>query len=143
MRFRRKELPADLVPAADAFAAVLAELEPAKAGLSDVLPGTRMPGRPLADALAEFETRLARAELIMPAWRRSELEAVWIACDEGLRAALDFARRARREAPDVMGFEGLLGLVEELLDPLDPFADAEARFEQLREVVRRGRTRTT
>ena len=132
MIFRRKELPADLVPAADAFAAVLGELEPAKAGLTDVLPGTRMPGRPLSDALAEFEARLVRAEPMMPSWRRRELEAAWIACDEGLRAALDLARRARREAPDVIGFEALLGLVEELLDPLEPFADAEDAFRHLR-----------
>lgn len=132
MRFRRKELPADLAPAADGFAAVLAELEPAKAGLADVLPGTRMPGRPLADALTEFEARLSRAEPLMPAWRRLELEPEWFACSQGLGTALSLARRALAEEPDVLGFEGLLGLVEELLDPLEPFADAEDAFRRLR-----------
>lgn len=136
MRFRRKNLPPALAEAEEAFGAVLEPLEPAKAGLTDVLPGTRMPGRPLADALAAFVDGLQVARTRMPAWRRPELEGEWTACDRGLERSLELARRAQAEAPDLVGFEGLLGLVEELLDPLDPFVDAEARFRSLR---RRGR----
>jgi hypothetical protein len=130
--FRRKELPPELRPAEAAFELVLGELEPGKVAITDVLPGTRMPGRPLHDALQEYERRLAAASVLMPGWRRSELEAQWVACDAGLSAARSLTRRAREEALDVVGFEGMLGLVEELLDPLDPFAEAEARFRQLR-----------
>jgi hypothetical protein len=130
--FRRKELPEELRPTYAGFARVLDELEPAKVAITDVLPSTRMPGRPLSDALDEYERRLAVASELMPAWRHPAVEAQWTACGRGLEAALVLTRRAREEAPEVIGFEGMLGLVEELLDPLDPFADAEERFRALR-----------
>ena len=130
--FRKKTLPPELAEAEAAFQAVLEQLEPAKEAISDVLPGTRMPGRPLHEALATFEGGLRRAAALMPDWRRSETQEVWGRCDAGLGSALALAHRAREEAPDVIGFEGLLGLVEELLDPLDPFAEAEERFRALR-----------
>ncbi len=130
--FRRKELPEELRPVEAAFTQVLEELEPAKIAITDVLPSTRMPGRPLSDALDEYERRLAAASELMPAWRHPAVEPQWAACDGGLAAALVLTRRAREEAPDVIGFEGMLGLVEELLDPLDPFAEAEERFRSFR-----------
>ena len=129
---RRKQLPADLVPAWEAFEAVLAEIEPAKAGLADVLPSTRLPGRPLGHALAEFADRLDRASGLMPAWRVAALENVWTACDTGLRRALVVARGHLDRTPTPAGFEGMLGLIESLLDPLEPFGAAEARFRSLR-----------
>ena len=60
---RRKELPPELRAPYEAFHAVLDEIEPAKAGLADVLPSTRLPGRPLNDAVGEYRTRLVRATL--------------------------------------------------------------------------------
>lgn len=132
MIFGRRELPSELAGAYDAFEAVLEPLEPAKAGLTDVLPGTRTPGRPLADALAAFEEGLEEAQARMDGWRRPEIETEWVGCRDGLAKALVMARGVLAEAPDLAGFEGLLGLVEALLDPLDPFADAEARFRSLR-----------
>jgi hypothetical protein len=130
--FARKRLSPDLADAERAFEAVIEPLEPAKAGLTDVLPGTRMPGRPLADALDAFLRGLEAARLRMPGWRRPVLEPEWLACERGLDAAIDLTRRVRTEAPDLAGFEGLLGLVEQLLDPLEPFVEAEARFRSLR-----------
>ena len=44
--FRRKRLPVELEPAFAAFHDVLDELEPAKAGLADVVPGGRLPVAP-------------------------------------------------------------------------------------------------
>ena len=58
---RRKELPEHLRQPYAAFQAVLEEIEPAKAGIADVLPSTRLPGRPLNDAVEEYRTRLERA----------------------------------------------------------------------------------
>ena len=130
--FRRKELPDELAPAYRAFHRVLEEIEPAKAGLTDVVPGTRLPGRPLDDALDEFGTRLAVAAELMPAWRRPELEPIWSACSEGIQTARAEADGLLVDGPDPSGFAGLLGVVERLLDPLEPFAEAEARFAELR-----------
>ena len=129
--FRRKRLPAQLEAPFAAFRAVLDELEPAKAALTDVMPTTRMPGRPLAEALLEFESGIERALPLMPGWHVPEVEPAWTACERGLEEAGDRARRFREEAPDVGGFEGLIWAVEELLAPLDAFAAAEDRFRAL------------
>jgi hypothetical protein len=130
--FRRKHLPEGLRAAEEAFGAVLAEVEPAKAVLTECMPTTRLPGRPLPDALIEYEGHLVRTGPLMPAWRRPETEEVWTACQSGLDTALRLARRLREEAPDLGGFEGLLGTVEGLMDPLGPFETAAARFRDLR-----------
>ena len=130
--FRRKQLPPELVPTAEAFRRVLDELEPAKEGLAGALPTNRLPGRPLVDALADFEDALERVDVLMPPWRRPEVDDVWRRCDAGLARARERAATLRTEAPDLGGFEGLLGTIQGLLDPLDPFEDAEARFRALR-----------
>jgi hypothetical protein len=129
---RRRRLPPELADAFAAFGDVLAEVEPAKAALTEVMPTTRLPGRPLPDALAAFEDHLARAEDGMAAWRRPEVDAEWRACGEGVAAARERAERFRREAPDLGGFEGLIWAVEELLSPLEAFEAAERRFRDLR-----------
>jgi hypothetical protein len=129
---RRKQLPPELVGRYEAFQVVLGEVEPAKAGVADVLPGTRLPGRPLRDAVGEYRERLVRAEHAMGAWRAPEVEHEWIACSEGLDVAVDRATRLLGLETDPEGFEGLLGTVEQLLDPLEPFAAADERFRDLR-----------
>jgi hypothetical protein len=137
--FRRKVLPDALVPSFRAFHVVLDEIEPAKAGLTDVVPGTRLPGRPLDDALEEFVARLSRARDAMPAWRRPELEDEWSACRDGLTIALERATELLDDGNEAGGFGSLVGLVEGLLDPLEPFAHAEDRFASLRQRTRRPR----
>jgi hypothetical protein len=130
--FRRKRLPAALHEPYEAFERVLAEVEPAKHALTEVMPTTRLPGRPLPDALSEFDDRLARARAAMPSWRRPETEDVWVACDDGLGESLARSARMREDAPDLGGFEGLIWAVETLLGPLDPFQAAAERFRTLR-----------
>ena len=129
--FRRKRLPEDLIPVYAAFEAVLAELEPGKAALADVLPGTRLPGRPLHAALAGFADHLEAATPLMPAWRSPPVDDEWLACRDGVAIARD-RTAAAIGVEDPAGFEALLGLVSSLLDPLEPFADAEERFRRLR-----------
>lgn len=135
----RRQLPEELRPVFGAFEAVLAEVEPAKAALTEALPTSRLPGRPLAECLDAFEGGLRRARARMATWRHPSLEEAWRACDEGLGHALELAARLRAEAPDPGGFEGLLGTIQALLDPLDPFEDAAARFDGLRQRRRRAR----
>ena len=137
--FRRKVLPDALVPSFRAFHVVLDQIEPAKAGLTDVVPGTRLPGRPLDDALEEFVARLTRARGLMLAWRRPELEDEWSACADGLEVALDRAMELLDDGYEAAGFGSLVGLVERLLDPLEPFAHAEDRFASLRRRSERAR----
>lgn len=129
---RRKELPAELQPAYRAFADVLEAIEPAKAAVADVLPGTRLPGRPLSDAVIEFRAGIERAQAGMPAWRRPEVEAEWQACHDGLRIAGERATTLLDHEHDPEGFEALLGTVQGLIEPLDPFVAAAERFRSLR-----------
>jgi len=130
--FRRRRLPSELEAPHVAFLQVLAEVEPAKEALTDCMPTTRMPGRPLPDALIEYESHVERAAALMSGWRCGATELVWQGCAAGLADALALARRLREEAPDLGGFEGLLGTVESLFDPLQPFEDAARRFDTLR-----------
>jgi hypothetical protein len=136
MRLRRR-LPPEIERPFAAFLGLVADLEPAKAGLTRVLPTTRLPGASLPDALADYEAALERAEQGMAGWRHPAIEASWVACRDGLVEARDRARRLRQEAPDLHGFEGLIGAVEHLLDPLEPFVAASAAFRDLRRRARR------
>jgi exonuclease VII small subunit len=131
VKLRRKQLSPELEASFAAFRRVLDLIEPAKAALTEVMPTTRLPGRPLPDALLEFEEGVARARGLMPAWRAEAVEPAWTACDQGIDEALRRARRLREEAPELGGFEGLIWAVEELLGPLEVFASAAARFREL------------
>jgi hypothetical protein len=129
---RRKELPPALQPAFRAFSAVVDAIEPAKAAVADVLPSTRLPGRPLDDALAEYRAGIERATAGMAAWRRPELEEQWEACAAGLRTAAARAAALIDHEDDPVGFEGLLWTVQDLIEPLDPFVAAAEQFRSLR-----------
>jgi hypothetical protein len=128
----RRRLPSELQEPFEAFRQVVADLEPAKAGLTRVLPTTRLPGAPLADALNAYEAALARAAVAMPRWRHPAVEDVWVASVAGVATARERARRLREDAPDLGGFEGLIGAIEHLLDPLEPIEAADATFRDLR-----------
>jgi len=129
---RRKELPPELEPAFRAFSRVVDAIEPAKAAVADVLPGTRLPGRPLNDALTEYRAGIDRARAGMDGWRRPEVEPEWTACAAGLTLAVDRAQALAGHEADLEGFEGLLWTVQGLIEALDPFVAAAERFRNLR-----------
>lgn len=107
-------------------------LERAKAALTESVPGTRLPGRPLAETLAEFEERLREVGRGMDGWRAPEVEDQWRRASDGLSAALALADRVRIRAEAPRGFEGLIGLIGGLLEPLETFTEADERFRELR-----------
>jgi hypothetical protein len=133
---RRRRLPDHLEVRRRAFDALVPSLEGAKAALTESVPGTRLPGRPLAETLAEFEDDLRRVRDGMDAWRAPELEDAWRHASAGLDGALARAERIRTEAPEPGGFEGLIGLISHLLAPLDAFRAADDRFRELRRAAR-------
>lgn len=128
----RRRLPEELEAPFAAFGRVAAAIERGKRSLLASVPNTRLPGRPLADTLVEYEDALADAAHSMEAWRVPVLDEVWSRAAAGLAAARDLARRVRLEAPEPQGFEALVGTIGDLLDPLDAFHDAEERFGRLR-----------
>jgi hypothetical protein len=130
--FRRRRLPSQLEEPFEAFRALLLPLERARSVLTEAVPTTRLPGRPFAEVLAEFESLLRQVQPAMGGWRASALEQEWSACSRGLHDALDLAERVRLEATTPEGFEGLIGTIGDLLAPLDVFATAAERFRDLR-----------
>jgi hypothetical protein len=131
MRLRRR-LPFELEQPFDAFARVLRSIGDAKEELTAVMPTTRLPGRPLAEAIAGFEAALDRAEAEMAAWRVPPLEEAWVAASAGIQRSRRRADELRRDAPDPQGFEGLIWVVSRVLDPLDDVEAAADRFRSLR-----------
>lgn len=132
MSLRRRRLPEHLEAPARAFDDLLPPLERARAALTGSVPGTRLPGRPLAETLSEFEDGLREVRDGMDAWRSADVEPEWEACSRGLDEALEFADRVRTEGVQPEGFEGLVGLIGDLLAPLDAFERASTRFRELR-----------
>jgi hypothetical protein len=68
----------------------------------------------------------------MGAWRTPEVETEWIAAQAGLAEALGMAERLRTRAAQPPGFEELIGVIGDLLAPLEAFEAAAARFRELR-----------
>lgn len=130
--FRRKRLPADLDPSLENLRAVVVEVEAAKRAMTGTVPSTRSAGTPLAEGILELEQRLTAAQELMPTWRHADVEAEWVACDAGIREALERARRLREDPPELGGFEGLIWAVDQLLAPLEVFEAAAERFRTLR-----------
>ena len=129
---RRTKLPDAIARSLDAFRAVVAEVAAAKDVMTSTVPSTRLPGTPLAEAIAQFEDHVGRARELMPAWRHPEVEEEWLACEAGIEGSLERARRLREEPPDLGGFEGLIWVVDQVLAPLEAFEAAAERFRTLR-----------
>lgn len=130
--FHRKQLPEELRGPYAAFEAIVPPLERAKAALTESVPGARLPGRPLAETLLEFEEGLHEVRAGMDAWRVPEVEETWTASGAGLDGALGMAERLRLEADVPVGFEALVGTIQDLIAPLEAFEAAAARFRSLR-----------
>ena len=130
--FRRKRLPAELEHPYTAFRATVEPVERGKAALPESVPGTRLPGRPLAETLLEFEEALREGGAGMASWRVPEVEDEWQACDEAIRACLRASERLRLSAEMPVGFEALVGTIGDLMAPLEAFEDAGRRFRALR-----------
>ncbi len=135
---RRRRLPGELEAPFVAFRELVTEVERAKAALAACVPSTRLPGRPLADALLEYEGALRRVHAGMGAWRAAAVEHEWRAAADGLDRALALADHVRTRAATPAGFEGLIAMIGDLLEPLEPFAVAAERFRDLRRRPSRG-----
>jgi hypothetical protein len=129
---RRRRLPDHLESPSRAFDELIPSLERAKAALTESVAGTRLPGRPLAESLSEFEDGLREVRARMGGWRAPEVERAWLDASAGLDGSLELAERVRTEGTPPQGFEGLIALIGDLLAPLDAFDEAVERFRALR-----------
>lgn len=124
---RHRRVRSPLTDAVLSFREVVAALEHAKEELVAAVPTGRIPGIPLAVALASFESGLEAAGARMPGWRTAEWEDEWRACVEGLEEAARRAERLRLHGTP-QSYEELLGSIGHLLEPLDRFAAAGERL---------------
>jgi hypothetical protein len=128
---RRRRLPEHLRVPHEAFLLILREVEAAKETVVAAVPTARLPGRPLADALLEFDERLADAETGMPEWLHRDVQAEWRACADGLTEARRRGERFRLGGHG-LAFDATVFALQDLIAPLEPFEAAAHRFRSLR-----------
>ena len=118
--------------AVEGFRRVVAELDAAQRALLASVPTSRDAGIPLKDALEDFAKGLARADALMPAWRTSQTEQIWLRCAEAIGQSRAEADRLRHEAEATLGFETLNARLGDVIAPLEELADAAPEIRQLR-----------
>jgi hypothetical protein len=129
-RARTRDVPAEIASAAEAFAQVRDDVERAKAALVTAIRSGRAPGAPLAEALAGFEHHLAEADATMDRWHVDAVRTQWLACRDGLDQARRRAEQLRLEGTPEL-YEELATALADLMEPLEPFADAARRLHDL------------
>jgi hypothetical protein len=127
--FRRKpDLPTTHLDAWWAFVDCAEVIEGGRRVLLGTLPTGRVEPAPIAVGTDAVRRSIADARGWMPRWRIVELDADWQDC---LRA-LDDAERALTEVDEVAAstreLEELLTVLQDVIDPLDVFADAEREW---------------
>jgi hypothetical protein len=130
---RRRVLPAELVPVHEAFERCAAHVDLAQRAMIRCVPSSpRSLALPLEVGAQTVRAALADARAAMPHWRHRDLEQHWLACDAALDATLAGIDTAIQTAQATTELEVALTAVQDLLDPLHAFVDAEEAFGRLR-----------
>jgi hypothetical protein len=136
---RRRELPPELATAYAAFRSCAAHVDLGQRAIIRCVPSSpRAVPLPLDVGAETLQLALSDAATGMAAWRRPELEGEWQACADGLaatRAGVEATVAVLRSTDEL---ERALTAVQDLLDPLHAFVDAEAAFVRLRQPGVRG-----
>ena len=122
---RRPPLPDRLHEAWWTFVDCAEVIEGGRRMLLSTLPAGRVEPAPVGVGLDALDAALADARGWMDGWRVDELTDDWRACHEALDEAAQNLETARHVAATTRELEELLGAVEEVVAPLDAFADAE------------------
>ena len=130
---RRRSLPADLVPVHEAFERCAAHVDLAQRAMIRCVPSSpRSLALPLEVGAQTVRAALADARAGMPAWRHESVEPHWQACSNAIDATLAGLAPAIGTAQATTELEVALTAVQDLLDPLHAFVDAEEAFGRLR-----------
>lgn len=126
---RRPELAHEHHDAWWAFLDCAELIEGARRLLLGTLPTGRVEPAPIAVGLDALATAIRDVREWMPRWRDDELAAElrqdWDDCVAALDEAEASVPRVREVAATTSELEDLLGAVEDVVAPLDAFADAE------------------
>ena len=122
---RKPELPVDRREPWRAFLDCVEVIEGGRRVLLGTLPTGRVEPSPIGVGTDAVRRAIVDARAWMPRWHLDELEPDWEDC----RGALDAAERACDEVDEVAAstreLEELLEVVQDVIEPLDSFADAE------------------
>jgi hypothetical protein len=125
---RRSPLPPEREDAWGSFLNCARHLDDGRAVLLATLPVGRIDPAPIALGTAAVRSALDGVAAELGGWRVPELESEW----EGCRRAVDDARSRLvtidRIAATTDELDHVLEEVRELMEDLEPFADAEAAF---------------
>jgi hypothetical protein len=133
LRRRTRPLPADLVPVHEAFLRCAEHVDLAQRAMIRCVPSSaRSMALPLEVGAETLRLALADARALMPEWRHPRVEAAWNACDAAIDETLADVDTAVARAKATNELEVALTAVQDLLDPLHAFVDAEEAFRRLR-----------
>ena len=130
---RRRALPLELQPAYDAFARCAAHVDLAQRAMIRCVPSSARSMAIPPDVGADtLRMALADAGEEMPAWRHPAVEPHWQECAAALVETTAGVDRALAVVKVTLELENALTAVQDLLDPLHAFVDAEQAWSALR-----------
>ena len=121
-------MPAELLPAWEAFSAQAERVEQARQALLRCLPVGRVEPAPIGLGLDLLRDELLAVQAELPAWRDDVAEADWRACGEAIDEALAHIEPARQVSLSTGELEVLLGAITDVVEPLDAWATAERHW---------------
>jgi hypothetical protein len=122
---RKPELPADLHEAWRAFLDCAEVIEGGRRVLLGVLPTGRVEPAPIGVGTDAVRRAIADARGWMPRWRIDEVAAEWQDCLDALDEAEGGCDQIDEVAASTDELEELLTAVQDVIEPLDVYADAE------------------
>lgn len=129
----RRNLPEDLLAAYAAFRRCAEHIDLAQRAMLRCVPSSaRSVALPLEVGAETLRLSLAQAGADMPAWRHPAVDDEWHQCERALADTLAGVDTAVAAASRTRELEVALTAVQDLIEPLHAFVDAEARFVAMR-----------
>jgi hypothetical protein len=125
---RKPELPADLHDAWWAFLDCAEVIEGGRRVLLGTLPTGRVEPAPIGVGTDAVRRAIADARGWMPRWKLDEVADEWADCQRALDDAETGTTGLDEVAASTRELEELLEACQDVIDPLDTFADAERAF---------------
>jgi hypothetical protein len=122
---RKPDLPADLHEAWRSFLDCAEVIEGGRRVLLGVLPTGRVEPAPIGMGTDAVRRAITDARTWMPRWHLDELTADWQDCMDALDEAEQGCTELDEVAASTGELEELLEAVQDVIEPLDVFADAE------------------
>ncbi|HVF06847.1 MAG TPA: hypothetical protein VNA20_18565 [Frankiaceae bacterium] len=130
---RRRATSAELVPVHEAFLRCAEHVDLAQRAMLRCVPSSaRSLAIPLSVGAETLRLALADARAAMGGWRHPAVEEAWLACGAAIDETLALLDAAVARAAATNELEVALTAVQDLLDPLHAFVDAEEAFRRAR-----------